>query len=510
MVVRQASKKPSSASKARRVTRRARRKASREAVLIVNMIPQSLSGETNQDSEPSITVNPANPRQIAASAFTPNPAGGDRAPIFISVDGGQTWALNAIVPSSAGWGSVTADITVAFGSASGVLYSGILRYPPHDPESTRLNILRTKNFQSMDLMTVLVDREGSGGVDQPFVRAVTVGVGPDKGKDRVYVGDNDLNRTDGRTATIEQSLNAAGSPSRFSKVRLESRDTPGQDGPTVRPAVHPDGTVYAALHSWRTYDESTGFGTADIVVVRDDEGGVRTARFKSLLDPVDGKPGVRVVQGSHFQFDQGLGPQRIWLPEGRFRQGEQRLGGDVAIAVDPTNSSRVYLAWADNQGDLYSLHVRRSTDRGLTWSSSDLRTIPNAVNPTLAINDSGRVAFLYQQLRGAGASQRWVTRLELATSASGANWRTLVMATTPASTPRWDGDPYLGDYAALVAVGRRFYGVFSASNVPDRTNFPNGVRYQRNADFKKHHLLDIDNTTVIAPSIDPFFFRIGG
>ena len=29
-------------------------------VLVVNMIPRSLSRETNQDSEPSITVNPAN------------------------------------------------------------------------------------------------------------------------------------------------------------------------------------------------------------------------------------------------------------------------------------------------------------------------------------------------------------------------------------------------------------------------------------------------------------------
>src|SRR2546421_554546 len=34
------------------------------------MIPQSLSNETFQDSEPNLAVNPANPLQIAGTAFT--------------------------------------------------------------------------------------------------------------------------------------------------------------------------------------------------------------------------------------------------------------------------------------------------------------------------------------------------------------------------------------------------------------------------------------------------------
>src|SRR5512134_3986757 len=92
-------------------------------VRIVNLIPNALSGETQRDSEPNIAVNPANPRQIAASAFTPDPAGSGTGPIFVSTDGGTTWALNVVLPG----GNRTGDTTLRFGTISNVLYAGILR-----------------------------------------------------------------------------------------------------------------------------------------------------------------------------------------------------------------------------------------------------------------------------------------------------------------------------------------------------------------------------------------------
>src|SRR6266849_845821 len=272
-----ASRKSASARKKRGTTRksggtrggkRAKTQKAQHAptkVLIVNMIPKSLSGEDHQDSEPSIAVNPSNPLHLAASAFTPDPSEGPRAPIYVSTDGGNTWTLNSIVPSTVADGSVTGDITVAFGTSSNNLYAGIIRFPfPGD--KTRLNILRTNDFQSSATMTVLVDRIGSG-VDQPYVQATTVKSGTGQGKDRVYVGDNDFNAAGGKTATIDQTLNGAVVNPKFKSVRIESRTTAGQDGPPIRPAIHPDGTVYAVFHSWRAFDNSSGDGTADIVVV---------------------------------------------------------------------------------------------------------------------------------------------------------------------------------------------------------------------------------------------------
>src|SRR5262249_14965525 len=154
------------------------------------------------------------------------------------------WTLNAIVPSTVEDGSATADITVAFGSASHMLYAGILRFPA-PTNGTRLNILRTPDFQSAATMKVLADRRG---VDQPYLHATTIASGAGKGKDRVYVGDNDFRAGGGKTATIDQSLDAGSARPTFNSVRIESRTTSGQDGPPVRPAIHADGTVYAVFH----------------------------------------------------------------------------------------------------------------------------------------------------------------------------------------------------------------------------------------------------------------------
>src|SRR3954464_12868699 len=92
-------------------------------VRVVNVIPSTLSDETRQDSEASVTANPADPQQIALSAFTPDPAGSGTAPIFVSTDGGTTWALNVCVPG----GNATGDISLRFSGADGRLYAGILR-----------------------------------------------------------------------------------------------------------------------------------------------------------------------------------------------------------------------------------------------------------------------------------------------------------------------------------------------------------------------------------------------
>jgi len=225
--------------------------------------------------------------------------------------------------------------------------------------------------------------------------------------------------------------------------------------------------------------------------------------FSNLTDPSDGLAGRIVVSGIRVPFENSS--------HANFGQ-ERLVASNLSIAVDPTNSSRVYIAWADFPGGVtpYTLHVRRSDNRGVTWSASDLLTISNATNPALAVNSVGKVAFLYQLNTPIGAplaNQRWETHVRRSTT-QGASWDDLVLANTPANAPAPTFIPYLGDYVHIQAIGKNFYGIFSANNTPDFANFPQGVTYQRNANFSTHQLFRTDGTTAVAASIDPFFFKI--
>ena len=276
----------------------------------------------------------------------------------------------------------------------------------------------------------------------------------------------------------------------------------GQDGPPIRPAVHPDGTLYAGFYRWTTINGNftpAATITADVIVVRDDNWAAGATPFQALLDPDDNIVGRRVITGRTVPFNN--------MSQPNFGQ-ERFVASNLSIAIDPRNSSVVYVAWADRIGtDDYTLHVRLSADRGVTWSN-DIRTITNATNPALAVNSAGKVAFLYQALTGDGANQRWETHVELTTD----DWRTLpadvFLATVPANAPIAGPIPYLGDYVHILAVGAAFFGIFSANNQPDNANFPTGVTYQRNADFGTQTLLNLDNATPVTISIDPFFFSI--
>jgi hypothetical protein len=459
--------------------------AAQAQIRVVNMIPLTLSNETNRDSEPSVAVNPARPQNIAASAFTPDPMSGGVGPVFVSTDGGATWVLNMMLPG----GNRTGDTSIRFGGSSDVLYGGILRF-----DNSNLNILRKANFAAPGAMSILVDRASD---DQPWVEAATTGGGTASAKDRVFIGNNDFTvvTSPRRTATVDLSNDAATAPAPagFAPARVESRSTgtPNQDGPSVRTAHHPDGTVYAAFYGWRT--TSGALRLSDIVVVRDDAWASGATPFTALVD-ADALAGKRIVTGQNINFAASL--------------GHQRIGSQIAIAVDPANSSIVYVAWGEGStGAGYTLHLRRSTDRGVTWSA-DLRTVAGATNPGLAVTTAGRVGFLYQRLVNSGGGDRWETHVERSSNGFVSSFTDLILANVPDNLGSYAGPNPIGDYANLMAVGKNFYGAFSGFNTPDMANFPNGVTYQRNANFATHQLLGTDGTTVVGDSIDPYFFSI--
>ena len=320
---------------------------------IVNMIPKSLSGEAEQDSEPNIAVNPEHPEQIVATAFTLDPMNGDHAPVYVSSDAGATWSLRSIVPGGPG----TADITVGFGSRGGALYAGILNYT-----TTNLNVLRTANSFALTPMTVLVDRPEE---DQPWVNAMTAH-GSSGDKDQVYVGHNDFNAQPA-TASVELSRDARGGapPGGFKSKAVEGRATVGQEARRP-PGRAVDGTVYVAFQRWikqllRQQRPQHGRSWSPATTPRP-----WRHPFRDLVDGKDGKPGVRVARTAHPLHGQ------------RRTAGPERIGADLAIAIDPSSSDNVWLAWCERDGGAtytdWTMHVARSTDRGQTGEPTCARS----------------------------------------------------------------------------------------------------------------------------------------
>ena len=446
-------------------------------IQVVNMVPQLQSNQTDQDVETNIAVNPANNLQIVGTAFTPDPLSGPNAPIYISIDGGNNWALNSIIPgNNTTFG--TGDISVRFAGSGDQLYAGTLR----GGSGLTMNILRIPDYTAATVAELLVSRSS---VDQPYVQATTVLGGAGVTNDRVYITSNDWNSTP-QPAAVNLSLDAFSTavPGGFATNFIPNRTTTIRVMPGVRPSIHPLGIIYVA------YYNNTLAG-ADVVVARDDNWGSGTTPFQDLLDGADGLVGQRVVIGQTLPaFGVNLGNSRL-------------VASNISIAVDPTDAATVYVAWADRVGATdYTLHVRSSTDSGQNWSA-DLLTITNATNPALAVNSSGKLGFMYQQLTGAGVSRRWIVHLRRSTNA-GANWDDDTLSTSLTSDP----GNWIGDYDHLLAVGKDFYGTFAASNFPDIANFPQGVTYLRNVNWTTNQLLGTDNTTVINGSKDPFFFHV--
>lgn len=455
----------------------------RERIKVVNMIPNTSSNETNQDSECNIAVNPSNTSQIAGSAFTVN-AGGVNAPIFRSNNGGTTWELANIVPANFGG---THDIALAYATLDSTLYAGILR-DQNVVGKPRMQNLRTNNLFSNTLMTILNTRDT---IDQPFPSAITTSAGGVH-SDRVFFANNDQRGSVApRSGTVDQSQNArtAAPPAGVSAVTLDKGTPNVQDMPPIRTAVHRSGRVYATFGRIRTFNAPKF--PSDIVVVRDDNFGTSTPSYSALM--TGATAGVVVQANAPMLFTQ--------TP---FLGGCRAPASSLAIAVHPVDSTVVWVAWTDSGTTAapVRLHVRKSTNSGTTWSA-DMLGITRAINPAVAITTSGTVGVLFQQLNGT----TWETHFQRSSN-GGTSWSDMILATFTDNSPAPSFQPYLGDYTDLVTVGSGFYGVFANGNRPDNANFPHGVIYQRNADFGTHQLRNQANTANVNVSIDPFFFSV--
>src|SRR5215469_9159415 len=333
-------------------------------ITIVDLIPQASSAETGQNSEPSLAIDPLDPNDIIAGVFSRTST-----LFYLSTDGGATWSPYGTLSSNDKSMAWTADgsaaLAVTLTSSSDLsLYSGTTSSGNFGaPIFTYDGINNTNN------------------TDQPWIRT-----GP---SNHVYIGYNDLGASGAQTASVLVSTDGGTTFTPVSFDRVVSPATVGQDAPSIRLAV--DGsTVYAAFTQYTSLPQTdsahNNYYNAQVVVVRSDQGG--TDGFTALGPGGNGVSVSGPITSVLSNRDNSI----ITL-------GQERTGGDLAIAVDPNNSQHVVVAYGTagpiGSGQL-QLAVAESTDGGVTWTTE--YTTPLAVRsalPALAIAANGTIGLLY-------------------------------------------------------------------------------------------------------------------
>jgi hypothetical protein len=445
---------------------------------VVDVIPMSDSGETGQNSEPSIAVNPINPTLMIAGTFGANGAN----PFFISTDGGTTWSIFGTLFNN--------DKSIAWkADGSAVLVATMIGMPDFGPIATHTAFTQLNNYV------------GSNLNDQPWIRT-----GP---SNHVYVAFNDLGKTignggNGGTASVNRSTDGG---STYTTVTLDRVGAAaGQDDPAVRVAVN-GSRVYAVFDRWTSQVEGGASGfryNSQLVVVRSDDGGADG--FTAL-----GTGGNGVTAATHIGVFANTQNSDLTL-------GQERIaGGDLAIAVDPNNADHVVVAYTDapgpNGAGVIQLVVTESFDGGANWTEKFTTSSSTRSNqPGVAILANGAIGLLYDNYAPAMGDPATGTLSQhlLTTIDDFATTNDVTLASESNLTPASIFDPYLGDFFDLSGRGNTFYGIFSASNADDGTNasFTN-VTFNR--DFtgmpgtSSFQLIDTSGNPV-ANSIDPFFF----
>ncbi len=330
------------------------------------MIPNSLSGESQPGQRAEHRGQPRRTRPTwSGRRSRPRPMGGSFAPIYVSTDGGNTWSLRTVVPGNGSFG--TGDITVGFADdGRHALRRHAQRHdrPPADPAHVELHLDHAD------------DR-----ARRPRERGSAVGRRRQRGRraaPRTTASSSATTTSTSRAARRRPSTSrrTPRQPPRRPASRRTSSSTAGttgQDGPPVRIALHPDGTVYAAFQRWVPAAALPNLNI-DVVVTRDDGWG-------------PGHPSALPIQAT--------GAIGSASPPSRFIQwnatmGQERLGGDLSIAVDPTQLEH-------RLGRLVRPRRRRGRHRldgarapldrhGRRPGRNDLRTITNVKNPSLAVN----------------------------------------------------------------------------------------------------------------------------
>lgn len=397
----------------------------------------TLSPQPGTWSEPSVSVNPIDPKQVVAAFQFVAQAG-------YSNDAGKTWKLAAGV--AAPNYRMSGDVSTAFDDKGHALICfiafdklGTTNYWGHGATRNGIYVRRSldggANWEP-ELRTVVAQPTTPGVPfeDKPYLVADTGEKSPYKGN--LYVGWTRWTLTDSRMLFARSTDDGEtwSSPLEISQVRGLPRDDNGAlegfDG-----AVGPDGTLYAV---WAVTDR--------IAFTESHDGG---KTFSKTRDIVTTAPTMFALAGM------------------------ERANGFPQIAIDPRGGAQggaIYVTWSDYRNGDIDVFAIMSKDYGRTWSA------PARVNDDpihdgadqffqwLAVDPvSGAVNVAFYDRREDGEDKKQVVALARSVNEGKtfSNYAWTEMPFDPTGV-------FMGDYIGLAAWGGRVYGAWAARSGTDK------------------------------------------
>jgi len=437
-------------------------------VVISNTDHNLKNTNTAPNSEPSIAINPKNPKEIDILAFT---AGwGADAPIWHSKNGGALWSLdNTItVPTGLPFQGCPCDQDPDYGQNG-------------DLSATFLDIDNVGGINAYSGSTDDPTSAGawkwlvSGGVavptnhllenaDQPWL---LVNADPKtKTQDDVYVAYDDF----GGAPDMHVSAAPGSDPPNFTIDNIAGFSQ-GAINPGQRLATdHSNGAVYTLFQQCPTTVANCNNIAADPKTIhwilnRSTDGGKTWSLNGS-------KTGIQVAKGQSTQ------------PTPKFGTVNALLGGVNHITVDPNNSD-VYVVFGNRDpktknNRLSMVRLTSNGKGGLAIGTPHFVTGQiQAALPSVAVaqNSKGTIGVLYMMFNGIDPKSHFpmYTAMLAISNDHGVTFtqNKLEKFLSPAVD---SGDPrqrVLGDYQQMKAVGNTFYGVFPGNGVPFGRPFSN-------------------------------------
>jgi hypothetical protein len=428
---------------------------------VINNTNSSLTNtDTQNDGEPSIAINPSNPNEIVITAFSGG--WGADTPIWHSMDRGNTWTKEFSVPAPpniARAAGCPCDQAVDFGRGNELSATFLTGGAPNPLDTYTGDTSNPVSSSAWKWLTSagtaqLTDINAPGNIDQPWLL-----VGEDTAvasQDDVYVAYDDFNGDPDERV----SVSLGSTPPDFVRDNLTGHSG-GSINPGHRLAVDAgNGFVYSL------FQQSPGSGA----------GGSKNINYMLNRSTDSGQTWTLNGSSTGIVVTNGDSTQ----PTPKFGTVNALLGGVLHGAVDP-NSHDVYYVYGNRDSGTGNnrLSIIRLTDNGsggLTIGSPVFVTGQvQAALPSVAVASDGTVGVLYDTYDGMSSGLPQFTAHFTTSADHGATFtdNTLLTFLSSATDNGNTRQRVLGDYQQVKALGKSFYGAFTANGAPLGRPFAN-------------------------------------